>query len=123
MVTSVTVLNVLEVKALELAQWVSANILNVSLPEHGPNRQINVEAEIMPLLSITANRLVFTTELYIICMGAKTLATKGVDDVMSVASINAKIDILYRTIQALEASRSTAISIRSSMQYKAQHNI
>ena len=118
MVHEITIMNVLRVTPLELSFWVSQYLLNdVKLPSSGPNQQIDVH-DILPLLPILANKSVFATELYIQCMGAKPTATKLLDDVMNTTNLNAKIDILYRTIQTLEACRETAISMKSSMQYR-----
>jgi hypothetical protein len=124
MVDNITILNVLKVTPLELSFWISTNVLNdVKLPTPGPNSPLDINNDLMPLLPLLANKSVFITELYIQCMGAKPLATKLADDVMNTTNINAKIDVLYRTIQTLEGCRETAISMKSSMQYRSQHSI
>lgn len=125
MVDSVTILNILEVTPLDLGLWVSTKILgDVSLPVPTANQPLDINADLMPLLPLIANRSVFITELYVACMGAKPLAVKTTNDApMSTANIGAKIDILYRTIQTLEAVRETAISMKSSMQFKSQFAI
>ena len=121
MVNNITILNVLDVTTDELAEFIAASLMaGIQLPSPNPNQPIDVINSVFPLLPALANRSIFATELYVRCMGAKPRATKLAGDVMNTASLNAKIDMLYRTIQTIEACRETAISMKSGMQDKSQ---
>jgi hypothetical protein len=124
MIKDVTILNILEVTPLELGFWLATHVLNdIQLPSPGPNQTLDINKDIFPLLPKLANKVAFVTELYIQCVGAKPGSTKANDNIMSTANVNAKIDILYRTVQTLESCRETAISMKSSLQYRSQHSL
>lgn len=124
MLPDVTILNVLTVTPLELSNFISVVLFqDVQLPHPNPNQPVDVINAVFPLLPILANKSVFATELYIQCVGAKPGATKILGDLMNTTNINAKIDMLYRAIQTLEACRETAISMKSGMQSKSQYAV
>jgi hypothetical protein len=125
MIDNVNILNILEVTPLDLSIWLSNSILSgVRIPVPNANQPLDINNDIMPLLPIIANHIMFITELYCCVMGSKPLATKSTsEDPLSTTNINAKIDMLYRTIQSLEAARNTAVSIKSTAQLKSQFSI
>jgi len=125
MIDNVNILNILEVTPLDLSIWLSSKILNtVRIPVPNANQPLDINTDIMPLLPIIANHIMFITELYCNCMGAKPLATKSTaEDPLSTININSKIDMLYRVIQSLEAARNTAVSIKSTAQMKSQFSL
>jgi hypothetical protein len=109
----VNVTNILDVPALDLALWAVNNLLNVQIPQPGPNHTLNVQGEIVPVLSQLANKQLLATELYVIVVGATPTQTSvrssgGSDVKMTAEVLSRKKDILYRVIQTLEAARETA---------------
>lgn len=110
---SVNVTNILDVSTLDLALWAAANLLETRLPRPGPNHTLNVQQELVPILSDLANKQLLATELYVIVVGATPTATSirkaGEASAKEVSEgLGRKKDILYRSIQTLEAARETA---------------
>jgi hypothetical protein len=118
----VNIMNILSTPPHELAQWISENILDLKLPKPGINTTIDVQTEVLPVLIEATNRLSFITGLYSMCVGAKapwSQAKKNPDKKSEaetvITVISASIDILYRTIQTLDAIRESATSLSIGM--------
>lgn len=110
----VTILNVLETKPLDLGIWVAQNILNIRIPAPGPNYNLDIQHDVVPLLPDLANRQALVTELYVVVVGGTPTQTsvRTSDKAGGVKELSEEMtrrkDILYRTIQTLEAMRETA---------------
>lgn len=114
---SVTITNILNTAPYDLAVWVSDNVLNVTLPIPGPNTTLNVQTELLPIVARLSNNMALVTNLHNVCIGAKsgwTIAKRLAVDVDkkkaddNVTTLGALVDILYRTIQTLDAQRESA---------------
>ena len=112
--TNITISNILQVEPLILAQWVSENILDLRIPDHGINGTSDMN-EIVLVMVKSTNRIAFINELYAMCIGAKapwTIAKRSPDlkaqAETNVTTLTSSIDILYRTIQTLDSIRDTA---------------
>jgi hypothetical protein len=112
---NITVQNILQTQPLQLAEWVSQNLLDVRLPVPGSNSSLNVHTDVVPLLPVIANKMAVCTELYNMCIGAKApwsvakrISERKAEAENNVTTLSAHIDILYRTIQTLDALRETA---------------
>jgi len=74
------------------------------IPVVGPNRPVEIEDEMVPLLSSIANEASFIAELHAVCVSLK--AQYEVDDTINIRkdkdliALKAKVDILYRALQA-----------------------
>ncbi len=113
MLPDVTILNVTTTDPLELGLWAASTLLNVRLPKPGPNETLNIPGVLVPMLAELANRQSFATELYVTVVGATptqtSIRSSGQTTTKEMAeSMNKRKDILYRTIQTLEAIRETA---------------
>ena len=111
----VTILNILQVQSVDLAKWISEEILNLKLPECGPNCTISIQNDIMPILAAATNRMSLITNFYNTVIGAKapwSSAKKSPDTKSAAESVivvlNAHAEILYRTLQSLEAIKDSA---------------
>lgn len=126
----VNITNVISITPFELAQWVSANLLDIRIPVPGPNHVVNIQTEIMPKIATIANRMSLATELYNICVGAKAPwtnakkdPTRKADAELAVTTLSAHIDILYRTIQTLDAQRESASRLMTGITQVARLNM
>jgi hypothetical protein len=108
---------VLGIAPYDLSIWISNNLLNIRLPVPGPNSTLNIQTDILPLMATISNNMSLATELYNVCVGAKapwTIKKKlaGAEDKTlaenNITTLGAHVDILYRTIQTLDAQRETA---------------
>lgn len=117
----ITILNVTTTDPMELGVWAATNLLNARLPMPGPNHTLNISGELVPLLAELANRQSFATELYVVVVGAtptqSSIRRTGETTTKELSeSMNKRKDILYRTIQTLEAIRETASRMITGMQ-------
>lgn len=117
----ITILNVTTTDPSELGVWAATNLLNVRLPMPGPNHTLNIAGELVPMLADLANRQSFATELYVTVVGAtptqSSIRRTGETTTKELGeSMNKRKDILYRTIQTLEALRETASRMITGMQ-------
>lgn len=117
----ITILNVTTTDPMELGIWAATNLLNARLPIPGPNHSLNISGELVPLLAELANRQSFATELYVVVVGAtptqSSIRRTGETTTKELSeSMNKRKDILYRTIQTLEAVRETASRMITGMQ-------
>jgi hypothetical protein len=73
----------------------------IAAPVVGPNRPIDVEGEIAPLLGIIANEHAFLSHMHAICNAMKAAAKQsGVKERSpEMTDITMKVDMLYRAIQ------------------------
>lgn len=104
----VTVLNVLEVPPDQLASFLNAAILAHKLPQYTPNSPVDVQSQIVPLLSKYANDKGYVTELYNIVLAHlfaqkkyKRIKDDRRDEGMY-SDLEAKQEILYRTWLTLD---------------------
>ncbi len=121
MLPDVTILNVTTTDPLELGMWAASHLLNVRLPKPGPNESLDISGVLVPMLAELANRQSFATELYVTVVGATptqtSIRSSGQTTTKEMAeSMNKRKDILYRTIQTLEAIRETASRMITGMQ-------
>lgn len=117
----ITILNVTKTDPFELGVWVASTLLNVRLPKPGPNETVDISGVLVPMLADLANRQSFATELYVTVVGATptqtSIRTSGEATTKELSeSMNKRKDILYRTIQTLEAVRETASRMITGMQ-------
>lgn len=117
----ITILNVTTTDPMELGIWAATNLLNVRLPQPGPNHTLNISGDLVPMLADLANRQSFATELYVVVVGAtptqSSIRRTGETTTKELSeSMNKRKDILYRTIQTLEAIRETASRMITGMQ-------
>jgi len=112
-----TILNVLDQKPENMAGYLNTHILSLKLPVYTANQQVSVPTEIIPRLSVYANNRCFVTELYniVIAQYFKQKSSKRNDkdnynDALYV-ELDAKKEILYRTMQALEGLYEAASRI------------
>lgn len=117
----ITILNVTTADPLELGMWAATTLLNVRLPRPGPNESLDISGVLVPMLADLANRQSFATELYVTVVGATptqtSIRTSGETTTKELAEgMNKRKDILYRTIQTLEAVRETASRMITGMQ-------
>jgi len=117
----ITILNVTTTDPMELGVWAATNLLNVRLPMPGPNHTLNISGDLVPMLADLANRQSFATELYVVVVGAtptqSSIRRTGETTTKELSeSMNKRKDILYRTIQTLEAIRETASRMITGMQ-------
>lgn len=117
----ITILNVTTADPLELGMWAATTLLNVRLPKPGPNESLDISGILVPLLAELANRQSFATELYVTVVGATptqtSIRTSGQTTTKELSeSMNKRKDILYRTIQTLEAIRETASRMITGLQ-------
>ena len=115
----VDVTNVVDVSPIDLATWISSDILNVILPEFGPNITLAVN-DVIELLPVISNKIAMTTEFYNHCVGAKSMlaGAKKHDKTPvepSLTYMTSKVDMLYRTVQSLESLRETASRMLTGM--------
>lgn len=108
---SVNVLNILDCSSIDLSLWLVNNILNLKLPTSGANYNMPNPVEAVNIMAEATNRLSLVTELYIQVVAATP--TQGsvktnVDLKEQSQDMNKRKDILYRTIQTLDAIRETA---------------
>lgn len=111
----ITIYNILQHQPIELAQWLSEHVLNVRIPQPGPNHTLDIQTDLMPIIAQIANSIAMVTELYNLCVGAKAPWTankknpdKKADAETNITIMGAHVDILYRTLQSLEAMRESA---------------
>ena len=109
----VTILNVLKTSCLDLAFWVNRRLLDVRVPVLDPNMQVDIVYGLLPLLGQIANKQIVATELFNIVVGAtppgniKSTDGNNVGTKEMSIELNRRKEILYRTIQTLEAARET----------------
>lgn len=126
MIINITVLNVLDVSPLELSEWIGANVLSIRVPEPGPNHTLNVQTDILPIIARIANLEAVVTEFYIMVVGATPTATSvrtSKDDTekkITSEILGRKKDILYRTLQTMEALRESASRMISGLNHGRQ---
>jgi hypothetical protein len=113
----ITVTNILEKRPEELAGFLNTHVLSNKLPIYTANHQVSVSSEIVPRLSKYANDKAYVTELYniVIAQYFKQKSSKRNDkdnynDSLYV-ELDAKKEILYRTMQALEGLYEAASRI------------
>lgn len=111
-VEEISVTNVGIVTPTQLAIYVSQRLLNTYVPVARPNSPLIVTSDTANLIGDFSNRLSFATELWSICRGILTDLKnkkrhvedkdnkKQIED--QIETLNSKIDILYRVIQALQ---------------------
>jgi hypothetical protein len=110
----INVLNVVDVPALDLAFWISANLLDVKIPQVDANSTVSIQGDLLPVLSAVAQRQIVATELYnvVVAVVPSQTSVKSSEDGPTLKEIahelNKKKDMLYRTIQTLESARETA---------------
>lgn len=107
----VNVINILDCSSFDLSLWLVNNVLNLKLPRPGPNMAISGPHEALAVMAEATNRIMLVTELYIQVVGASPTQTsiKSNDEVKEHSQdMNKRKDILYRTIQSLDAMRDTA---------------
>ena len=108
---SVNVLNILDCSSIDLSLWLVNNILNLKLPTSGANYNMPNPVEAVNIMAEATNRLSLVTELYIQVVGATPTqgsVKSNVDLKEQSQDMNKRKDILYRTIQTLDAIRETA---------------
>lgn len=125
----ITIYNILQHSPLEVAQWVSANMLNVRIPQPGPTHTLDIQNELLPIIAQIANNIALCTDLHNICVGAKApwTANKKNPDKKAEAETNitimgAHIDILYRTLQSLESMRESASRLMTGIGHMSRLN-
>lgn len=107
-VNNVSLLNVLDVSPLDVSMWLGANILGIRVPESGPNTAQGINVSLVPLMSEVTNRILVVTEMYVIVVGATPpYDNKSKDGNAASQDLNKKKDVLYRTLQSMEATRDT----------------
>lgn len=110
---SLNVTNILHVTPLELANWISTDLLVNRIPAYSANNTLNIQGDILPMLPTITNNISLATEFYAIVVGASpTLTTvrNAVDGGLTkdmAESLSKKKEMLYRAIQTLESNRET----------------
>lgn len=121
-VKEVNILNVLATDPIDLATWISTNLLDIRLPVPGPNCTLNAHGEVLPLLATITNNLSLATELYVQVAGSKPAwaklkrddANRKAEAENALGVITTHLDMLYRAIQTLDGQRESARSMLSS---------
>lgn len=111
-VVNITVENVLTVTPLQLARWISSEILSIRLPLADVNSTLSITTDLVPLLPVISNRITLLTELFVIVVGATPPYTQvmssGNKDMKALSeALGRKKDELYRSIQTMESMRET----------------
>jgi len=104
----VTIINVLDKPPHQIAAWLSTYILSDRLPQYTTNSPVSVLTDIVPRLSRYANHHSFCVELYCMVISAyfeqKKYKRGGTgnfnEDIYT--DLEAKKEILYRTMQAVD---------------------
>jgi len=113
----VTITNIHQVSTDQLSQFLNAAILSHKLPQYHPNQPLDVQTQIVPLLSLYANNKAYVTELFNIVVSAwyeqkilkKNKDSRWNEDEQS--RLEAKKDILYRTWQTVDGMYEAASRI------------
>lgn len=129
-VPPVTITNVKEVTTEHLSQFLNVTILAHKLPTYHPNNPLDIQSQLVPLLSLYSNNKAYVTELFNVVVSAwydQKILKKKKDPNWSEdeqSRLEAKKDILYRTWQTVDgmyeaASRiMTGIGIPDPKQYR-----
>lgn len=108
----VNILNILECGSVDLSLWLVANVLNLRLPDTGPNQMMSGPMEALRVMSEATNRIMLVTELYVQVVGASPTQSsiRSNKDLLQEQGqeMSKRKDILYRAIQSLDAMRDTA---------------
>lgn len=113
----VTVVNIHQISTDHLAQFLNAIILGHKLPQYHPNKPIDIQSQILPLLSLYANNKAYVTELFNIVVSAwyeQKISKKNKNEQWDedlYQRLDAKKEILYRTWQTLEGMYEAASRI------------
>jgi hypothetical protein len=109
---SVNIINILDCSSIDLSLWLVTNILDLKVPATGPNTTMSGPMEALRVMGEAANRIMLVTELYVQVVGATPTQTSVRSNKESFQELgqemNKRKDILYRTLQSLEALRDTA---------------
>ena len=108
----VTILNVCSTNSKNLSVFIAKNLLNIAVPINRPNQPVIVDRDTADLLGRIANNLSFATELFNMVVSElsewkKLKISKNYDLYskeqieMTITDLNAKHEILYRTVQTL----------------------
>ena len=105
----ITITNILQKSAQELAAFINMSVLVNKVPLYHPNHPLSIVEDILPRLGKYSNDRSYVTELYNVII-AEYFSQKGLkkdkdnrfDDTIYL-SLEAKKEILYRTMQALES--------------------
>jgi hypothetical protein len=107
--SAVTILNILNIDPIELAQWVSYHLLNVKIPRPNANTSVStLMPQVQSLISDIPNKMCLATELYGVVIGAKAnnqavkRITKNTEVENAITLLGANEAILYRAIQTLQ---------------------
>lgn len=109
-VVEINITNICVVTPTDLAIYISRRMLNVYVPVASPNQPLIVTAANATLLGDVSNRLSFATEMWTMIraeLGKWKKAKKRADKESklqiedTIEDLNAKLEILYRVIQAL----------------------
>lgn len=117
-VINLSITNICIVTPTQLAIYISRRMLNVYVPVASPNQPLIITAANATLLGDVSNRLSFATEMWTMVRAelgkwkkSKKRADKdskpAIED--TIEDLNAKLEMLYRVIQAL-SNKYEAIS-------------
>jgi hypothetical protein len=107
-------LNIITVMSLTSFEVQSAIYPLIKVPKVGPNNNVDVEDDLVPLLSDMANEHAFLCHMHAVCVASKA----DMDNDATVhkfgdklVEVRAKIEILYRALKAAEANWSAVSRI------------
>lgn len=113
----VTITNVTTITTEHLSQFLNVAVLSHKLPQYHPNQPLDVQTQILPLLSLYANNKAYVTELFNVVVSAwyeqkikkKNKSPEWNEEEQS--RLEAKKDILYRTWQTVDGMYEAASRI------------
>lgn len=104
----ITITNVLQKTPSEVSNYLNVHILNTKIPQYTANHPVNIQHDLVPLLSHYANCHCYATELYCVVIGAyfeqksHKRTKNGQYDEGYYTDLEAKKEILYRVAQTLD---------------------